>query len=289
MAAGEDLSRLAPGAGAIAPDLWRSLAPRGSGWPGAETASLAAWDVKRERWAAVPAALVSTDFARGAAAEAEPVLRHSIGLGAGATLADAAWHGLLECIENDARLRADAAGRLETRPLRLAAFQACAPLLALAERAGLRAIGYDLTARSGPPVVMVRVMEDPASAPALPLPADGYGCRLRAEDAAAAALAEALQARLAVISGAREDISARSYAHDVPEEALLGAWEALATPFTANPPGDFTGSESVPGLAAQLPSDVFVVPLVHEPEVPLAVVRVLAPGLWSDPLQAAVL
>ena len=54
----------------------------------------------------------------------------------------------------------------------------------------------------------------------VPLPAEGFGCDFTHDGALAKALMEACQARLAAISGAREDITRRSYPRDYDREHL---------------------------------------------------------------------
>lgn len=279
MAAGEDLDRL-PTAKPTNLALWRPLAP-GADWPTADTPFTAAWDIGAEAPAALPRDLLSTDFARGAAAEAAPILRHSIGLGAGPSLSWAATHGLWECIEADARLRTETTGRL-TRILPDTADPDYGPLLARIEAAGLRAALWQMPTTAGYPAFKASVMENPGAA-ALPLPASGYAARAHAPAAIAAALAEALQARLAVISGAREDITQRFYTHGHPAEDLDAAWADHA-PAPGLPPPP---TQAEPGLhdLARAVGPVFVVPLHWDPDLPLAITRVVAPNLLADPLR----
>lgn len=277
MAAGEDVDHL-PETACPEPGLWAPMAP-GAVWPTDETAFVAAWDLTRDRAAAVPRDLLSTDFARGAAAERAPVLRVSVGLGAGATLAAALMHGLLETLEADARNRAAASGR--ERRIALDTGDATAgALLGRIARAGLRVAVSQLA--DDPVVVMKASVMEPPERGGLPLPAVGYAARREAGAAIHAAVAEAVQARLAVISGAREDITRRFYAHSFTRDELAAEWDrhgpCRGSAIRSAPETDLRA------LCGRV-GPVFAVPLCWRPDLPLAIARVLAPGLIVDPLR----
>jgi len=194
MAAGEE-----PGQLTTAPPgpstLWQPLAC-GEVWDIGEW--VRAWRIDTSAWDAVPRDVVDSDFSRGAAADAAPILRISIGLGAGADLASAIWHGLLEAIEGDARIRAEASGQMER-------ILPSGPAFDAAKAAELRVAVWQMPCRAGLVAVKASVMEAPGAS-ALPLPAVGYAARPSGANAVEAAISEALQARLAVISGARARI-----------------------------------------------------------------------------------
>ncbi len=283
MAAGENIERLdkVPGGDA---SRWSRLAPGladGVVWPDAGTRYIAGYDLSCAQSVALPRDVISTDFARGSMAEAAPILRHSIGLGAGTTLGAAMMHGLLECVEADARLRADATGRAQ----RLSVSSddpECSPLLARVGVAGLRAAIYSLPCKGGVFAIKASVMEAPGAS-ALPLPATGYAARPYQPAAIAAALAEALQARLAAISGAREDITQRFYAHGIGGDDLAAEW-ARHGPATCMM-GDPRGATPTLRELAALVGPVFVMPLLWDQGLPLAIVRIVAPALVADPLR----
>jgi ribosomal protein S12 methylthiotransferase accessory factor len=282
MAAGEDLTGLPdapPGDGA----LWRALAP-GADWPDADTGWIAAWDVLQSRVTAIPRDVVSTDFTQGAPAQAAPILRQSIGLGAGTTLAAALWHGLLECIEADARLRAAVTGagpRITLAPGN-ALYGA---VLECAETAGLRVAVHAMPDRAGLASVMASVMERPGAS-ALPLPAQGFATRPAPGAAIAAAIAEALQARLAAISGAREDLTQRVYAHQVPPDLLDAEWVRHGPAPGITLPAATATDWTVSKLAHKV-GPVFALVLHWDPQLPLAITRIVAPMLVADPLRLA--
>ncbi len=283
MAAGETLDRIPDAPKGMAGE-WAALAP-GADWPDEQTRFIQAWDITGGRLASVPRDLVSTDFAKGSEAEQAPILRHSIGLGAGATLASAMMHGLLECIEADSRIRAAATGGARRVHL-LPGHTTYGKLLLMIENAGLRVACHELPSVTGIATIMASVMEEPRAS-ALPLPASGYAARFDPHEALQAAMAEAVQARLAVISGAREDITQRFYA-PVEDAALLDAEWARHGPapglmfdHARNP------ASTIQDLACKV-GPVYAVPLHWEPDLPLAITRIIAPGLIADPLRLEV-
>ncbi len=282
MAVGETPERLKPASSGDAA-LWSAVAP-GVAWPTAQTEYVAAWDIVRDAPAAVPRDLMCTDFSRGAKSGQAPILRSSIGLGAAGTLGAAMMHGLLECIEADARIRAEASGRLHRISLD-AGNPEYSPLLARIRRAALRVAAWDMSGEAWPFAVMASVMEAPG-ARALPLPATGYAARHDLDEAIAAALAEAVQARLAVISGAREDITQRFYDHGVDRQALEAEWtrHGPAPSLPVSTGGGTDAPRTLRALAARV-GPVFAVPLHWDPGLPLAITRVLAPRLVADPLR----
>lgn len=282
MAAGENLDRL-PLVPSGDTGLWSDLAP-GAKWPTDQPPFVTAWDLANNEPAAVPRDLICTDFSRGAAAEAAPILRHSIGLGAGATLGAALMHGLLECIETDARIRCEFSGRADRVALD-ETHLVYGPLLCRLAELGMRVVVRNLSCSDCACVIHASVMEAPGAS-ALPLPASGYAARACPHAAIAAALAEAVQARLAVISGAREDITQRLYAHGYSRIELEAEW-ARHGPGAAEPiEEELARHLSVRDLASQVGS-AFAVPLFWDSDLPLAITRVIAPGLIADPQRIA--
>lgn len=281
MASGEDLSHF-PHSSSETPDLWRDMA-LGADWPDADTPFVPAWNLTDDKSTAIPRDLISTNFARGAKAERAPILRLSVGLGAGATLASALMHGLLEYVEADARNWAEHSGDMRRIALDAssAQYREC---LRLVDKAGLRVAVYDIS-RGPVTAVKASIMEEPGAGN-LPLPAVGYAARFDAGTAIKAALAEAIQARLAVISGAREDITQRFYAHPFSADELREEWN---------------NHQRLPGLPAlrskpilslrelcNVVGPVFALPLCWEPDLPLAITRVVVPGLVADPMRLQV-
>lgn len=290
MAVGEDLSSLTPWSGAdLDRDLWAKLAPGVTGWPDERTEFVTGWDVERAAPCAVPRDVLSTDFSLGAKAEAAPILRSSIGMGAGSSFAEAIWHGLLECVENDAQLRSSQEG--SPRALRQMHHSpigddGLSALVGNLEEKGLRLGLWDISVRPGPRCVFARILEDPEHASGLPLPADGFACRSTYGGSATAALLEAIQARLAVISGAREDMTWTLYRSSVDRHAIAAEWEMLAQRAGPLPPAQTCPATSY-DLAKNLGDfgmgPIIVVPLLARVDIPLFVCRIVAPNLLADP------
>ncbi|WP_425040988.1 YcaO-like family protein [Primorskyibacter sp. S187A] len=280
MAAGEDLSRLPP-APASNLDLWSAYAS-GEAWPSQETPFVHARELTVNTWSAVPRDLLSTDFSRGASAERAPILRHSIGLGAGSTLSAALMHGLLECLEADARNRAQHSGR-RVRLSLASDDPAYGDLLKTIHAQDLRAAVWALPGHAQVPVIEASVMERPGAS-ALPLPASGFAARFEPGAAVSAALLEALQARLAVISGAREDITQPFYQHAYAPDVLNAEWARHGPDPFAQPMGGGRPVANVLELAQSL-GPLYAVVLHWDPTLPLAITRIVAPRLVTDPMQ----
>jgi ribosomal protein S12 methylthiotransferase accessory factor len=286
MAAGEDLSHLAQTDPAD-PTPWRPLASPTDDWPNADTVWIAAHNLVDPTKMAVPRDVVSTDFSVNAPAAHAPIIRSSIGLGAGATLAESAWHGMMELIENDARIRAD---HHRNRGQRLAISQVASPemaqILALLETANLRAALYLITARTGPYVVRALLCENPDTVTSLTLSAEGFAARLTVADAARAALIEAVQARLAMISGAREDLTAAHYAARPTDTDAAALWAEMGTPVPPAPLPPECAATSPRDLAQTLAEQgmgPIGLVVLHHDDVPVVVTRVVAPALYTDP------
>lgn len=136
------------------------------------------------------------------------------GLACGFDAQHAKLHGLLECIERDAIARAQATHgffhryRIDENALKAGELAA---LLERVEGAGLVAAFFAAEAAGAVPVVWCQIMEDGGHAPLMPLPAEGFAAALDFGSAMRAALLEAVQSRLAAISGARDDITRAAF------------------------------------------------------------------------------
>ena len=161
------------------------------------------------REAAVPLPLVHADFRTSRAAENSGFLISSNGLGGGASMSHAVAHAICEVIEGDAvaLFRARSGYRYQRLPFRegsLAEFR---------DRSiarGIRPIAWDITTDIAVPVAYCRLIEEGPGA--LAIATDGAGCHPDREIALRRAFHEALQTRLLLISGARDDIKDRFYA-----------------------------------------------------------------------------
>lgn len=214
----------------------------------------------------------------------------SDGLASGNNEIEATLHGLLERIERDA----DVLWRLRSNSARLATCVEPAhfndPVIDdLVERykvSGLELRLFDLTSDIAVPCYAAVAAEAGILAQAQPRFHDvtiGYGAHLAKERAVIRALTEVAQSRLTYISGARDDVFAGTYRRPLPRET-----QAL---FEASPgPPGLTASQTISGGPAVLLeallgilkpagiNSVIAVPL-HSPDLPVAVVKTIVPGL----------
>lgn len=241
----------------------------------------------------VPFELVSTDLSEPAPPGFGVFLQTSNGMGAGVETRPALLHALAECVERDAVAdwhALDFAGQTARRvdPAGVDGPESGA-LLAMAARAELACVIWDLSDVLGVPVFQAMVLERPEAweDAGQPEPELGSACHPSRDRALARALAEALQARLARISGARDDFAPASYGPGARAARLAAASRHVRAPamrrFRAAP--DFGDQGAEAGLDALLGAldragrgGAAWVDL-SRPEIGLAVVRVIVPGL----------
>jgi ribosomal protein S12 methylthiotransferase accessory factor len=161
----------------------------------------------------LPAALVTTDYRIAAAPLLRVFVESTTGLGAGFSFHHACMHGLLECVERDAVAEARRTHGFFER-FRIDLEGAEGLLGELVQR--LRCEGFLLGAWAAPgrvpvPVVWCQIVEQDTPGRLLPLPAEGMACAFDPLEASRKALLEAMQARVTVIAGAREDITRQAY------------------------------------------------------------------------------
>jgi ribosomal protein S12 methylthiotransferase accessory factor len=177
----------------------------------------------------VPLELVDLDLRAGRRSDfsASPV--SGLGLAAGPTWEAAATHALLEVIEHNATAAIDFFGLLDgfARPVRCRAGDHAAldEIISRIAQAGLRHQLYDISAPGGLPVIGA-FLDCPDLAPGW-IQFAGFACRFSPEHAAEAALLEAVQSRLTVIAGARDDLNAATYRGRGPSQAASPQGEFL--------------------------------------------------------------
>jgi ribosomal protein S12 methylthiotransferase accessory factor len=171
-----------------------------------------------------PLDTVETDYSR----PPESRLFHasSNGLAAGSTPDEATLSALTELAERDAladwgRLAPQARAARRIDPSSIPESPAAAWIEAAA-RAGIGAALWDAANDLGAPVILCRFWAPGFPAPTLARPCFGAGCHPRREVALTRAVAEAAQARLVRILGARDDISETLYAPLSDAETLAG-------------------------------------------------------------------
>ncbi len=245
----------------------------------------------------VPYELVQADFTSGSGVE--PLFRATTnGMGAGALSQEAMLHGLCEAIENDAVARWRGQGGPAARaalPIDLAGLpdgsaelRFCRDLLGRFAAARSEVAAWDVTSSAGLAVVLCLAVPRDAGAGGIE-PEIGAACHPDPAVALAGALAEAAQARITRISGARDDFPPDSYE---PPARAARRQEAQAWLAAAWPPrrsfaqlADRAGSTLAEDLEAALDglSQAGFGPAVWvdltRPELGIPVGRMVVPGL----------
>jgi ribosomal protein S12 methylthiotransferase accessory factor len=161
----------------------------------------------------VPLELVGLDLRKDGRPDVAVNPISGIGLAAGPCWEAAATHALLEVIEHNATAALGMFGFLDglARPVRWEENDdpALDDIGARIARAGFSYQLYDLSSPSGLPVIAA-LLECPDPVRGWTRFA-GFACRFSPEHAAEAALLEAVQSRLTVISGARDDLNPAAY------------------------------------------------------------------------------
>jgi YcaO-like protein with predicted kinase domain len=209
----------------------------------------------------------------------------SNGLASGNTTVEAQVHALCEVIERDAVTLWRLAGDADATSIDLDSISdpACRDLLRRVEAADLAALLHDATSDIGVAVVHCTLLER-GSAPDLSLyTTSGMGCHPSRAVAASRAITEAAQSRLTLISGARDDVARARYEQfATPTGRLTARASQSRRPFVAVPDcstptleGDFAAVLSALNRRGLEPCWVDLA----QPEVGLAVGRILVPGL----------
>ncbi|MDQ0322203.1 YcaO-like protein with predicted kinase domain [Pararhizobium capsulatum DSM 1112] len=190
-----------------------ALPERKRDWRSVETAWVLGLDVAGGTEIPVPLELVHACYT-------EPPLPHdglfhrtTTGLACHRTVHEAFLHGLFECLERDALARAFATHGFFDR-MRLAAERLDGDVgtwLSISAEHGIAAAFWSAPSPTGVPVVWCQTIETGSEAPLLSLPTEGYAAAPTLPQAMANALLEALVTRAAVISGARDDLTATHY------------------------------------------------------------------------------
>jgi YcaO-like protein with predicted kinase domain len=200
----------------------------------------------------------------------------SNGLAAGNTVAEAVLHGLLEVIERDSivgYLERPAARRCYVDPASCPDPAARRTYQAL-RAAGCTVLACDITGPVGLPCYAAAIWS-----PDVPMRCGGYGCHVDPGIALGRALAEAVQARLAAISGARDDIDGDAYREGAPLTEPAAVAPIRADSGWAGAGDIETVIRHCASLAAAVTgAEPFAVQIGHE-SIGIPAVKVIAPGL----------
>lgn len=251
------------------------------------------WDLLQQRPTWVPHACVSVDFVRDPRELLPAFIESTSGLASGNHLLEAAVHALCELVERDATALAalrppaeEAAHRLDLASVDDPACRAVLDKIAAAEvEVGV----VDITSDVGVPAYACRLVDRPGGPRwAARGASGGYGCHLDPAVALLRALTEAVQARLTLIAGSRDDLSLRTYEAFADPQAIALEAAALRAvtptrPLAAAPrlaTGSFEGDLAVllDRLRAVGCESAVLVDLTR-PEIGVPVVRLVVPGL----------
>ncbi|MEV4567514.1 YcaO-like family protein [Nonomuraea sp. NPDC049419] len=222
----------------------------------------------------VPRDAVALTLERGTGWSPPLFLASSNGLASGNTRTEAILHALYEVIERDAVTAAGPTGGVRVDP-GTSGSPIVDELCATLARARVRLEVRHLPSPTGLPCFLARISCDD-----YPPAFFGFGCHLSSEIALTRAITEAAQARLAYVSGARDDLRADFHdgvtrressepSHDVP---LMRAHDTLADDL----------EDAVERSAAAFGHPPLVVDLTRE-EIGVPVVKVVAPGARVSP------
>jgi ribosomal protein S12 methylthiotransferase accessory factor len=161
----------------------------------------------------LPLELVGLDFRTGRHSDYSVSPVSSLGLAAGPSRDAAVIHALLEVMEHGATTAVDMFGFIPcfARPVRHrgGGTPALDAIIESLSRTGLEHALFDLTCADGLPVIGATI-DCPDLVPGW-IRFAGFACRFSPEHAAEAALLEAVQSRLTLIAGARDDLAATAY------------------------------------------------------------------------------
>lgn len=269
-------------AGVPALDPRKLILRRGTAWtPDTPLAWWPARELGTDVEVLVPALAVFTPFTD----DHDMFMSNTIGLASGNSPQEALLHGLLEAVEQDCTafgetLKGGRRIRLESLP------SGPAELVERFLRWGVEIQVFGYVNEIGVPTVFVTT-DDTNAADGL-LINGGAGCHLDPVVATNRALTEAAQSRLAVISGAREDLNGQAYRRHASYEAMkemLHTWSSgrsemdfseLPSVTTRTTDGDL--DRVLAGLRG-VGLDLLLAVELAPPDLPFSVTKVIVPGL----------
>jgi ribosomal protein S12 methylthiotransferase accessory factor len=234
----------------------------------------------------VPFETVHLDYALPLPANLGCLLIGSGGLASGNTIKEAAVHAIAELIERDALTlwRSKGTGIQETAvDLESVDDPWCSGILSTLNRSGTRTAVWDMTSDLGLPAFFCEIWPDPSTFRSIG-PAAGSACHPLSGIALGKAVLEAVQSRLTMISGTRDDLTREMFMRGPPqpplnEPAICPGKAFTEIPNTLIPASidatldDILGRMRLAGIDEPL-----IVDLSHDC-IPAAVVRVIVPGL----------
>lgn len=235
----------------------------------------------------VPFETVHLDYALPLPANLECLLIGSGGLAAGNTIKEAAVHAITELIERDALTlwRSRGAATQETAvDLESVDDPWCSDVLKTLNRSDTRTAVWDMTSDLGVPAFFCEIWPGDSSTFRNVGPAAGSACHPISGIALGKAVVEAVQSRLTMISGTRDDLTREMFVRGQPQPPLNEATTSRGKAFSDIPSAlDSAGiDDALDDLLCRMRlagiDEPLIVDLSHS-GIPAAVVRVIAPGL----------
>jgi YcaO-like protein with predicted kinase domain len=251
------------------------------------------YDLLQQEQVWIPYETVHTNFTMPRPSGSGCFGQTSNGLASGNHLLEAISHGIEEVVERDATTlwsMADREAQLRTRlDLQTVDDPGCREVLEKLGGAGMAVAVWETTSDVGVPCYLC-LFTDPSGAAIGDVQVySGYGCHATHRIALLRALTEAVQMRLTIISGSRDDLAETHYRRHVqPVERQQFDWLKALGPlrrFRETPECDAdTFDEEIAWKLARLRAagiERAVVVDLTKPELGLPVVRVVVPGLES--------
>jgi ribosomal protein S12 methylthiotransferase accessory factor len=234
--------------------------------------------------AAVPFGLIHADFRTETLMNNDGFVVSSNGLGGGNSYFEAVMHGVCEVIEGDAvaLARASTLDRFPQIAWNSVKDEATLRFHEICRNHDVDVTLWDIATEIGVATFYCRLVEHGKGPSGVPIATDGAGCHPIPAIALRRALFEALQTRLLVISGARDDIRPRYYSSRAPISAGSGAEVPLLEGACINLPAHEMLDWLLKRLTmAGFPEAIVVDLTSRSPQ--LAFVRVIVPGLETFP------
>ncbi|MEM9205743.1 MAG: YcaO-like family protein [Pseudomonadota bacterium] len=230
----------------------------------------------------IPTALIDTDYRVDQSPEADLFRRSTTGLGAGASLASATLHALLECVERHVATDTKTFNKMNVNQGPEAENRVYGLTQTLIERDV--AVGIWLaTPHTDISVARVMIQDRKPGPDQLLAPAVGTAADCDPSRSVERAVLEAIQTRVSVIAGSREDITRRHYAHTMADHRdALEMIDAPGEDINLDTREPTTVDRVLKAIDDMKLGPVFGVTLLNEPSIPLSVVRVVMPNAkWA--------
>ncbi len=244
---------------------------------------LKVYDLMQQKFSYLPFALISLDTTAIRVGQ-ELFMGTSNGLAGGNTLEEAICHGLQECIERDCIAEFERLSDEEKsqRRVRLASIDSMhnQALIARIHHAGFKLYVFEATNRFKVSCFYAEV-DDEDSVRGLGA-FSGFGAHLSREVALSRAISEAVQSRLTIISGTRDDIMPKFYHQNSARHSGYEEKEHLDYALCHSDPVPTTFKACIDLLLSKLQQQAIQQVLMYDhtrPELDIAIANVIVPEL----------